>query len=130
MKKKYQYEVVENNGGGLTLYVWLDGILIYAHAGYQCDDGHTQLRNDIAELGTDNSPVNWDGNDLFDEDIINSVRRVPVDDSSSDYYINDDMSSLTEEEYYDDAGSSRIIADNDGIYPELMGNAGSLAFGL
>jgi len=128
MTKKYQ--VTENNGGGLTLYVWEDDKLIYAHAGYEYNPG--QLTQDIQALN-DGSDINlWDGNDLTNEDIITACRTSYEYDGEhiGDIFDdNGDIIPLTEDEYYDDHQSTKIICDNDGpIEARDMGRAGQAEF--
>ena len=125
MKKGLTYEVTENNGGGLTLYVWENKVLVYAHTGYEYDSEHTQLREDVLALEQGKPAIeDWDGNDLIEEDIVKGIRE----DSSTVYNTEGDVIPLTEDEYYDDNDSTKIICDSEGIYPSMMGGAGSKAF--
>ena len=99
MKK---YEVIEDNGGGLTLVVFdTDGNVEYLHSGYEYSVG--ALQADIASLVEDDAST-WDGNDEYPQ--------VTYDDMTSDEY------------------GWKIIADNDGIYPDEMGIAGCKEFGI
>lgn len=60
--KKLNYQVVEDNGGGLHLVVLSKrGRAIYVHSGYEyC---HGQLQNDLNALDNGGDPVadGWDG---------------------------------------------------------------------
>jgi hypothetical protein len=124
-EKIITWEVTEDNGGGLTLYVWDDTGLIYAHAGYEYDGTRTQLRNDIAALCAGDNTDDWDGNDLYNEDIIRYVR---VHDDTI-YDDDDNIIPLTHTEYYNDDPSTRIIVTGGSgkssrALPSDMGRAG------
>lgn len=102
MKK---FEVIEDNGGGLTLVVFgNDGNVEYLHSGYEY--GTTgRLINDLKALKNgDNPSVDWDGN--------SDNPQVEYDDMTSYKY------------------GWEIVADNDGLYPNKMGNAACIEFGL
>ena len=117
------YQITENNGGGLTLYVWDNDKLIYAHAGYEYNP--SQLRDDLAALA-DSDTSDWDGNDLTNEDIIHAVRDMETHDGRE---ITDDMSPLTEDEYYDYHETTKVICDQDGpVSEDNMGAAGRSVF--
>jgi len=107
-----EYEVHENNGGGLPLYVWNEyGKLIYYHSGYEYDYDHIQLLEDLDCLNTKSLPINeWDGNEL---------RELTIEEVSC--IIN---------EADNPHPSTKIIADNQGYYPNIMGNAGMKAFNI
>ena len=61
------YSVVEDNAGGLTLFVFSDlarSKVIFAHTGYQYDDMQGRLVEDLAALQADiTSVAEWEGND-------------------------------------------------------------------
>ena len=99
MKK---HEVIEDNGGGLTLAVFSqDGKVEYIHTGYEYVEG--QLRADLEALKSGDNPVeDWDGNE---------------EDPQSFY---DDFLSY---EY-----GWEVVADNDRIYPDRMGGAARKEF--
>lgn len=102
MKK---FNVIEDNGGGLTLVIFAKNETIdYLHTGYQYSPG--QLKQDLAELSSNNVPLSmWDGNELFTL-ALDSPNRIetwfPADREGIDW---------------------NIVADNDGIYPDVMGIA-------
>lgn len=102
MKK---YEVIEDNGGGLTLVVFNeDGKVDYLHSGYEYGTSGSLL-NDLESLKNGANPTtDWDGN---------------VEDPQAVY------DNLTSFEY-----GWEIVADNDGIYPDKMGSAACLEFGI
>jgi hypothetical protein len=101
---KYTYQVFENNGGTLTLFVFdKKDDIIYMHFNYEHTVG--KLRADIEELKKDTCNVEeWDG--------------CEVDGDKKA------MWKIYDQEYE----FSQLIADIDGIYPERMGAAGSLEF--
>lgn len=101
MKK---FQVIEDNGGGLTLVVFGDdGNVEYLHSDYEYVKG--QLSEDLKALRSGDNPIkDWDGN---------------VDNPQGMY---DDYESY---EY-----GWEIVADNDGLYTEKMGNAAMLEFGV
>jgi hypothetical protein len=103
MSAKYIYSVVEDNGGGLTLYVFAADdhkrtIPVYAHSGYEHNPA--ALRTDTAALADADADISdWEGCD-------------PDPQASWD--------ELDDYEY-----GYRIIADETGpIAEERMGAAG------
>ena len=127
------WQVSENNGGGLTLYVWDGDKLIYGHAGYEYNPG--QLSEDIGALKKGDNTSDWEGNDITDEDIVKTY-RTKSDDHGQETIDKDDVFDkngkvipLTSEEYYDDHESTKIIADESGVVEEEnMGAAGRKEF--
>lgn len=99
-----RYQVIEDNGGGLTLVVFNEsGNVEYIHSGYEYNKG--QLQEDLQALNRGSNPaIDWDGNE---------------DDPQKAY------ESLTSYKH-----GWEVVADNDGIYPEKMGAAASLEFDL
>ena len=107
MKK---YRVYEDNGGGLYLAFYSDkGELETLHGNYEYRTGPGSITTDIKAV-EDDPDVNlfWDNNEL------NS---------------NPDSDYSGFEARYEPVGLT-IIADNDGIYPERMGCAGRIEFGI
>lgn len=97
-----KYEVYETNAGGLILVVFGDDCsACYVHSGYEFVLG--QLTRDIYLLRCGANPVldGWDNNEL---------------DELGETFVSDLRSSCC------------LIANNDGWYPEFMGNAGYLEF--
>lgn len=99
-----RYEVIEDNGGGLSLAVFGDnGSIEYVHTGYEYNIG--QLSEDLKVLEQGADPAkDWDGNE---------------EDPQSWY------DNITSFEY-----GWEVVADNDGVYPGKMGAAASLEFGV
>jgi hypothetical protein len=56
---KYAYKVVEDNGGGLSLYVFWGGKVVYSHSGYEYN--HGQLTYDLDTLDAGTNVKGWDG---------------------------------------------------------------------
>jgi hypothetical protein len=95
-----RYEVIEDNGGGLALAIFEDGVCVYYHSGFEYGDP-----GEIAEcIASIDDWQYWDGNS----------------DNPQDAY-----DSVTSYEY-----GWRIIADNGGVYPDRMGYAGRREFGV
>ena len=130
---KTTWQVTENNGGGLTLYVWIDDKLVFAHAGYEYTSPD-QLNEDLDNLKKGANPIadGWDDNDLTDEDIIKGVRQAKSKDVLDEGAFFDgegNIIQLTMEEYYDDHESTKVICDQNGpVAEDKMGNAGSKIF--
>jgi hypothetical protein len=101
-KIKRSFEVIEDNGGGITLFVFDDsGKVEYAHTGYEYHVG--QLTDDLKALAKGSNPAeDWDG----------------AEEDPQRMY--DQMISY---KY-----GWKIVADNDGIYPEEMDEAAMLEF--
>lgn len=98
-----KFNVIEDNGGGLTLVIFDDSDEVtYLHTGYEYILG--QLTNDLTELSNGSDQSTWDG----------------CEENPQEIYDN-----ITSFEY-----GWEVIADNDGIYPEAMGTAGCLEFGI
>lgn len=106
------YKVVEDNGGGLTLVVFAEDTerIEYIHNGYEYNPG--QLSKDIESLKNGDDPANeWEGNDLDDIDEIEN----PEEFESWFPWVQKDV-------------GWKVVADNDGIYPEDMGSAAMMEF--
>ena len=58
---KHTYKVLEDNGGGLHLFVFRGKRVIYSHSGYEMT--HGQLTSDMAELDSGTDITAWDGCD-------------------------------------------------------------------
>lgn len=107
-----KFEVIEDNGGGLILAIFNEKNEVeYIHSGYEYNVG--QLKNDLEELENGSNPATeWDGNC-----------------GGSDWEFGNDPQAL-----YDNITSFEngweIVADNNGTYPNKMGNAARLEFGV
>ena len=97
---KRNYQVIEDNGGGLHLAVFENGNVVYLHSGYEYVQG--QLLCDIIALQGEDDVSEWDGN---------------TDNPQQEY---DDLM---------DGYGVEVIADTNGIYYDLMGAAGGREFG-
>lgn len=99
-----RFFVIEDNGGGLTLVVFgNDGNVEYLHSGYEY--GTTgRLVCDLKALKQSGSTEDWDGN---------------AEDPQAEY---DDMTSYP--------CGWEVVADNYGIYPDVMGRAAAAEFGV
>lgn len=136
MEKKMTWQVVEDNSGGIHLYVWQNDEMIYAHCGYEQggDDWAAALKSDITALRDDGDTSDWAGNDLVDELIITACRISQTEDGhdvqGSVTTAEGNIIPLTEAEYYPhtgwDNGGYKVIADQDGIYCDKMGGNGRL----
>lgn len=106
-----RYEVIENNGGGLILVVFDENDKVeYIHTGYEYIGGN--LKEDIEALENGADPVKeWEGNCGGIEYEFGDVPQELYDNITS----------------YDCGWS--VIADNDGEYPNVMGEAGRREFG-
>lgn len=106
MKK---YRAYEDNGGGLYLaFYGKDGKLESLHSGYEYRSAAGGIMEDVkAEQADPDDNLYWDNNEL---------KTNPYGDYSAF------------------AGVPRcglaIIADNEGVYPEHMGVAGRIEFGI
>jgi len=56
---KYTYKVVEDNGGGLSLYVFDGAKAIFANSAYEYSRGHLKQDMDALDSGSDTS--DWEG---------------------------------------------------------------------
>lgn len=102
MKK---FEVYENNAGGLALVVYDDSEKVeYIYTGYEFNPG--QLLQDIECIKAGDDPsMMWDGNEI-------------------DYFSDSEIDEFASGEW------GKLVADNDAIYPENMGAAACLEFGI
>jgi hypothetical protein len=65
MEKELKWKVIEDNGGGLHLFVHEYSKLVYSHSGYEYNPG--QLTQDIKGLESGSDPTTWDGNENSQE---------------------------------------------------------------
>lgn len=59
MERKYKYKVVEDNGGGLSLFVFWGRKPIYCHSGYEFN--RNQLSDDLDTLDAGTDITEWEG---------------------------------------------------------------------
>lgn len=119
-----KYNVIEDNGGGLTLVVFsTDGEVIYMHTGYEYAEPK-QLLDDIQALKDGDDPAGWDGCAEPDE--------IPA------YYDDDNNAVMCKnlDEVYDSQfafehyrnGGWCIVADQNQLYPDKMGGSALRVF--
>ena len=101
------FQVIEDNGGGLHLAVFDDDVCIYYASGYEHSPAH--LQEDMAALYSGRHPLQ----DGWESDLPDGYTPQQLYDN------------LTSFEY-----GWEIIADDAGVYPERMGAAGRIVFGL
>lgn len=96
------YSVIEDNGGGLTMFVFDEsGACVWGGGGYEHRKG--SCRENIASLEAGDNPVTgWDDG---------------MDDPQAEW------DNVQETEY-----GYKLVADQDGIYPENMGRAAQIEF--
>jgi hypothetical protein len=104
--EQYTYQVIEDNGGGLTLVIFdAQDKVVYLHSGYEYNSKPGQLQADIEALKHGDNPVtDWDGNE---------------EDPQAMY------DNITSYEY-----GWKVVADDKGIYPDKMGAAASREYGI
>ena len=82
---KTNYEVYENNAGGLALLVYENGNPMYLHTGYEFMPG--QLTEDIRALTSGAIPVSeWDGNEIDDVPIEEITKGALDKDATTTYW--------------------------------------------
>ena len=105
MKKMKDFEVYENNGGGLALVVYGDsGKVEYICTGYEFNQG--QLSQDISCIKAGDDPsMMWDGNEI-------------------DYFSDSEINEFASGEW------GKLVADNNLIYTQNMGESACIEFGV
>lgn len=99
--KCQDYQVIEDNAGGLYLFIFNDdGECIYAHSGYQHCEG--QIREDLIELESGGNASDWDG----------------CEDNPQKYYNSIDTDGI----------GFNVIVDNNQSYFDAMGLSGQSEF--
>jgi hypothetical protein len=110
MSDKLDYRVIEDNGGGLHLFVFDDqDRVIFAHSGYEYNPG--QLSQDLDALDTGDDTSDWDGNS---------------DDPQGEW----DALGVYEPEHI---GVEIVAAGTNGrrkLYPHRMGTAAQIEFDI
>jgi len=96
-----KYQVIEDNGGGPTLAVFEGENVTYLHTGYEYNVG--QLTNDLDALKSGDNPAeDWEGNEENPQDLYDNIASYEF--------------------------GWKIVADQNGIYPEDMGAAAKEEF--
>ena len=110
------YEVYEDNGGGISMFVLSGEGPIWGHSGYEF--APKNLREDIAALaGADIEDVQiWDGDGIFSGQAFDAWEDTPAGGLRAAYL---EISQAAE-----------LVADGSGVYPDRMGAAGREAFGI
>jgi hypothetical protein len=100
-----EYRVIEDNGGGIHLYVWTRaGTMIYSNSGYEVDP--TDLASCLDCLRRGDGPDWWDNNALDSGG-----------DNDYDYLLSQQSN-----------GGATIICDNGEWYPDDCGAAGKQCY--
>ena len=104
------YKVIEDIAGGLILVVFAENgnAVEYVHGGYEYNPG--QLIEDLLKLRNGDDPVkDWEGNEMDDcyEDTEDFENWFP---------------------YYEEGIGWNVVADQDHIYPMVMGAAACREF--
>ena len=106
-----RYEVIEDNAGGLHLFVFRGGEIVYAACGWEHSPG--VLRESLEELRRTGTAEGWEGMDYWE-----GMDTTPEESYATLHgWVDEGM------------GGAHIIADQDGIYPDRMGAAGKREFG-
>ncbi len=109
-KQKYEASVIEDNGGGLYLFVFEDGIgtaIRWGHWDYEYNPG--QLSNDIKSLLDGDDPItDWDG----------------AEENSQEVYDSFDVDVPGWEVV------ARVYDDKTHLFPARMGGAARTEFGI
>lgn len=102
-----RYEVIEDNAGGLHLFVFgSDSAIVYAADNWETSPG--ALRESLEELRRTGTTEGWDGMDRWDE-----LGITPEESYAKlQHWIDEGM------------GGAQLIADQHGTYPNRMGEAG------
>lgn len=97
-KIKCEFEVLEDSGGGLHLYI-KKGSNVYMFSNYEYNVGN--LTQDLIELSKGSDPFRWDGQEENPKQLYKELTK-PY--------------------------ASEVIVDNDGIYFDKMGSSGRTEF--
>jgi len=139
-KSNLSYKVTENNGGGISLWVFDDGNgNQFAHTSYEYHPD--SLLEDIKALyKADNSVTDWDGNSLLDEDMVRRLKITTDEETGQELYPSDDdiydadggIIPIDIDDLYDDDDTTLLIAEGNKnsltIYPHGLGTAGTECF--
>jgi len=106
---RHYAKIIEDNGGGLTLYIFDDNTTrcIYAHSGYEHTPG--QLSQDLQALIDDDDVSDWEG---YESEVAEGWEDLEIDTI---------------------LGNTLIAEVADGklsTYPAKMGRAGQVEFGV
>jgi len=102
-----KYEVIEDNAGQLYLFVFQGGEIVYAADGFECSRGI--LKESLEELNRTGTVEDWEPGNIEEPEAVYETLQD---------WINEGM------------GGAKLIADQDGTYPDRMGAAGMIEFGI
>ena len=105
MKKNLKAITVEDNGGGLALYIVKDDKVVWSHSCYEYNKG--QLTTDMQAFCENPDPSDWEGDEG------------KVGQEAYHHAMKDDMNFSIVAEVLD----GKIVT-----YPDIMGTAASLEF--
>lgn len=110
------YEVYEDNGGGISMFVLDGGNPIWGRSGYEfLPENLSQDIGALADADPEDVP-NWDGNGVFSGQAFVAWEDTPAGGLRAAYL---EISQAAE-----------LVADGSGVYPDRMGAAGREAFGI
>lgn len=112
MKKEVKFRVLEDNAGGLYLFIKIDGNLVYGHGGYEYGERGQLVDDIILALDEPEEVETWDGNGNY----YGSGAVVPWDDLGGIEAVYEELTNACE-----------IICDNDGFYYDRTGASGEWA---
>lgn len=110
------YEVYEDDGGGLCMFVLNGKNPIWGHSGYEFSS--ESLSRDIEALA-DTVPEDvrgWDGNGMFSGQAFAAWEDTPAGGIQA--------------AYLEISQGAELVADGSGAYPDRMGAVGREAFGI
>ncbi len=100
-------EVIEDNAGHLYLFVFRGEETIYAADGFEHFPG--VLKESLEELNRTGTVEDWEPGNIEEPEAVYETLQD---------WINEGM------------GGAQLIADQDGVYPDRMGAAGMIEFGI
>lgn len=117
MLKKVNFEVYEDNAGGLTLFVLNEnGTPVWGHSGYEyTPDDLPEIIRDVQGLDSLDELEFWDGNGMYDGSQFTAWDEIEGGIQAA-------YDSLEGDEW------TEIVADQNGQYPDKMGTAARKAF--
>lgn len=102
-----KYEVIEDNAGQLYLFVFQGGKIVYAADGFEHAPG--VLKESLEELNRTGTVEDWEPGNIEEPEAVYETLQD---------WIHEGM------------GGAKMIADEQGVYPDRMGCAGMLEFGI
>jgi len=109
MEKKLYAKVIEDNGGGLSIYVMDENEkCIYAHSGYEYNSEPGRLVDDLKSLADSDSVSDWEGSE---EELVAGWKDLDIDGIGR--------------EVVADLSNGKLS-----LYPAVMGAAAMREFGV